>query len=65
VDGLTILRWVTTAFLAVFVVVSVVRGEASFGGPRFSIKRQEKPFAFWAVVGLGVVLIVSNLAGFP
>jgi hypothetical protein len=65
VDALTILRWITTALLAVFVVFSIVRGEVSFGGPRVSIKRREKPLAFWAVVGLGAVLIVSNLAGFP
>ncbi len=64
-DALTILRWITTALLAVFVVFSIVRGEVSFGGPRVSIKRREKPLAFWAVVGLGAVLIVSNLAGFP
>jgi hypothetical protein len=64
-DAVTILRWVTTILLAVFVVFSVVRGEVSFGGPRFSIKRQQKPFAFWAVVGLGAVLIVSTLTGFP
>ena len=64
-DALTILRWITTALLAVFVVFSIVRGEVSFCGPRVSIKRREKPLAFWAVVGLGAVLIVSNLAGFP
>jgi hypothetical protein len=65
VDAVTILRWVTTGLLAVFVVFSVVRGEVSFGGPRVSIKRREKPLAFWAVVGLGVVLILSTFTGFP
>jgi hypothetical protein len=65
VDGLTILRWVTTALLAVFVVLSVARGEITFGGPRFSIKRQEKPFAFWAIVALGAVLVLSTLTGVP
>ena len=64
-DGLTILRWVTAALLAVFVVMSVARGEVAFGGPRFAIKRQEKPFAFWAVVALGAVLILSTVTGFP
>jgi hypothetical protein len=65
VDALTILRWVTTALLGVFVVFSIVRGEVKFGGPRVSIKRQEKPLAFWAIIGLGAVLILSNLVGYP
>ena len=64
-DGLTILRWATSALLAVFVVMSIARGEVSFGGPRFAIKRQEKPLAFWAVVGLAAVLILSAVTGFP
>jgi hypothetical protein len=64
-DAVTVLRWVATVLLAVFVVFSIARGEVKFGGPRTSIRRQEKPLAFWAIVGLGVVLIVSNLTGFP
>jgi|HubBroStandDraft_6_1064221.scaffolds.fasta_scaffold2365148_2 hypothetical protein len=64
-DAVTILRWVATVLLAVFVVVSIAQGEVTFGGPRTSIKRREKPLAFWAVIGLGAVLIVSNLTGFP
>ena len=41
--AVTVLRWVATVLLAVFVVFSIARGEVKFGGPRTSIRRQEKP----------------------
>jgi len=65
VEAVAILRWVTTALLAVFVVYSVARGEVPFGGGRHAIKRQERPTAYWAVIGLGVILILATLTGFP
>jgi uncharacterized membrane protein YjfL (UPF0719 family) len=57
---LTLLRWTTSACLAVFLAYSVITGEFKLG--RMSIRRREKAATFWFAIGLSVALAVFALS---